>query len=826
MAGRLARLRELLATSAVRRVVALLAMAVGTALLIVDYVRVPAREFQVGEVADRDIRATTDFKYVDWSSTMEAQRQAEAAVPPVYDFDATLAARLQGRIHSAFELARRQYSEQLMGARAQGAEQLNDAQLSAIAQSFLKALELSLAPEDVDRLIKTRWDPKVAELAAEYVGVTHQRYIIADKSLLPTEARPVTVVRVLHDSQEETTVEDFDVVRTPDEARQAISLYALENDAARSDPDASRASLAIARAAVRPNFSYNQLMTEARRRAARDAMGVEEVYVQQGKSLVRQGDVLTRRQVDMIHGLQQTRAGPGMLGVVLALISLSALVYGVIYVYGVAQVQQFKPRDRDIEAMALVGLLLLVLSRLLHELGEPLSVAIGMGMTPSSLWYMAPIAGGAMVIRILTNSETALLFCLALAAAAGMMMDQQVLFAVFFAVSALVGAAAAVQTTERVGILRAGVLTGVVNAGAALLINLVQVHLGSSTAALAAGGQPLWDVLFAFSGGLLSGALVLVLVPLFELFGFLTDYKLIELANLNHPLLRQLMLRAPGTYHHSVIMGSLCEQAAEAIGSHALLSRVSCYFHDIGKALQPQFFIENQRGGPNPHDRLEPHQSARAILSHVVDGQALAQQYKLPKPVTDGIAMHHGTSIIKYFYVKAVDQAGDSIDVDPDDFRYPGPIPDTKEAGIMLLADRCEAACRTLKEPSANNIRNMVQKLVNDAVTDGQLENCPLTVQELYKIVDSFTETLLGIYHHRIEYPGMPKTTAPRPSVDTGPIITLDIQNPLREGGGEEDSSDHPTAGPTGGSSGFGLPDDPSAELPSGPFPASEPGQK
>lgn len=813
------RLVERLTSGPARRVLALLALAVGTALLVVDYVRVPTREFQVGEVADRDIRATTAFKYVDWASTLESQRRAEAAVPPVYDFDATLASRLQGRIGLAFDQARRAYGERLLAAKALGRAEVSDEELSAIAHDFLKALELALSPEDIERIVAARWDPQVEALALEYVGVAHQRYIVADRSLLPTDSRPVHVVRILHDSQEEGTLEDLGQVRTPEEARQAVSLYALERGGdVKGEGASSRAGVAIARAAVRPNFSYNQLITEERRRQARDAQGTQEVYIQQGKSLVREGDVLTREQVDMLRGLQATSAGPGLIGVVLALVALCALLFGVVYVYGATQVARFSTRDRDVEAMALVGLLVLLISRGLDLVSEPLAATLGMGMAPSSLWYMAPIAGGAMVVRILVNAETALLFCLAIASAAGMMMDQQVLLFMFYALSALVGAAAAVHSTERVGILRAGLLTGLVNAGAALLINLVQVHLGHAPSAVSAATQPLWDVAFAFLGGLASGGMVLVLVPAFELLGFVTDYKLIELANLNHPLLRQLMLRAPGTYHHSVIMGSLCEQAAEAIGANPLLVRVSCYFHDIGKSLQPQYFIENQRGGPNPHDRLRPRQSARALLAHVVDGQAMAAQYKLPPPVVDGIAMHHGTSLIKFFYVKALDQATPGEVIDEREFRYPGPIPDTKEAGIMLLADRCEAACRTLKEPTGQNIRAMVQKLVNDAVTDGQLEHCPLTVQELYRIVDSFTETLLGIYHHRIEYPGIPSTKdGLRPMVDASPIITLDLQNPLRGGQSYEDpvedSGEHTTAPPPS-AAGSPSPEDPSAELP------------
>jgi hypothetical protein len=284
---------------------------------------------------------------------------------------------------------------------------------------------------------------------------------------------------------------------------------------------------------------------------------------------------------------------------------------------------------------------------------------------------------------------------------------------------------------------------------------------------------------FAFLSGNLSAIMVLGMVPMFEVFGFITSYKLLELANLNHPLLRQLMLRAPGTYHHSVIVGSLAENAAESIACNALLARVSCYFHDVGKMVKPNYFIENLRDAPNPHDRLAPHQSARIIVNHVLDGAAIARQYKLPKPIVDGVLMHHGTGIIQYFYAKAVEQAEDPSTVDVADFRYPGLLPDSREAGIIFLADRVEAACRTLKDPTNESIRAMIQTLVNSAITDGQLERCPLTIRDLYTVVDAFTSTLLGIYHHRIEYPGMPVQPPSAGSVPDSALITLDVANPV-----------------------------------------------
>jgi hypothetical protein len=205
------------------------------------------------------------------------------------------------------------------------------------------------------------------------------------------------------------------------------------------------------------------------------------------------------------------------------------------------------------------------------------------------------------------------------------------------------------------------------------------------------------------------------------------------------------------------------------------MTRVSCYFHDIGKAVKPSYFIENLRDAPNPHDRLAPHQSARIIINHVLDGQALAKQYKLPKPIVDAIMMHHGTGVIQYFYAKAVEEAEEGMKVDVDDFRYPGELPSTREAGIIFLADRVEAACRTLKDPTRESIRAMIEKLVNGAVTDSQLVQCPLTISELYTVIDTFTETLLGIYHHRIEYPGMPVLPPKGDTVSKSSIITLDV---------------------------------------------------
>ena len=243
------------------------------------------------------------------------------------------------------------------------------------------------------------------------------------------------------------------------------------------------------------------------------------------------------------------------------------------------------------------------------------------------------------------------------------------------------------------------------------------------------------------------------LLPLLEqLFNTLTDVKLLELSNMNLPLLKELAVRTPGTYHHSVVIGTLAEKAAEAIGANPLFARVAAYYHDIGKMRHPEFFVENQKEGNNPHDRMTPTMSARILVGHVVDGMELAREHRLPEPLADVIPQHHGTRVMKYFYERARSQAPDG-EVSEPDFRYPGPKPQTKEAALIMLADGVEARSRLIDEPTPERLREMVQSNVREVLEDGQLDECDLTLQDLAKITDAFLAVLSGMHHQRIEYP-------------------------------------------------------------------------
>jgi putative nucleotidyltransferase with HDIG domain len=256
------------------------------------------------------------------------------------------------------------------------------------------------------------------------------------------------------------------------------------------------------------------------------------------------------------------------------------------------------------------------------------------------------------------------------------------------------------------------------------------------------------------ASGLITAAVTAVLLPLCETsFGILTDVKLLELSNADLPVLGQLALRAPGTNQHSHAVGQLAEEACRVVGANGLLTRIGALYHDIGKTAAPEHFVENQHGR-NPHDRLKPAQSAKIIVSHVTYGVKLAKEMGLPPRIIDFIPQHHGTRTLHYFLRKAQSEARSDEEISENDFRYPGPKPQFKESAIMMIADSCEAAARSLSEPTPENIRFIVTKIIDAITSDDQLDECDLTLRELRQIRESMIKSLVAIYHARVDYPG------------------------------------------------------------------------
>jgi hypothetical protein len=303
---------------------------------------------------------------------------------------------------------------------------------------------------------------------------------------------------------------------------------------------------------------------------------------------------------------------------------------------------------------------------------------------------------------------------------------------------------------QRLVLTRVGVLVGLVNV-------LTVVVLMALSGGLDRGAvQLLFDLLLAFAGGLVVGAAAAFLVPVFEaMLSITTHIKLVELANTNLPLLRRLAFEAPGTFQHSLMVANLAKEACEAVGADATLAYTGALYHDVGKVFRAEYFVENQRGGHNRHDRLAPSMSALILINHIKDGVDLAKKHGLPAPIVDAIEQHHGSRLIKYFYNRALERADpDTEEVREEKYRYPGPKPQSKVMGILMLADGVEAASRTLIEPTPLKVRTLIRTIVDDCLRDGQLDQTDLTLADLRRVQESFLRVLTTIYHQRIDYPG------------------------------------------------------------------------
>jgi hypothetical protein len=297
---------------------------------------------------------------------------------------------------------------------------------------------------------------------------------------------------------------------------------------------------------------------------------------------------------------------------------------------------------------------------------------------------------------------------------------------------------------------RSHVYAVLLHIAAAYLMGVFALEIGHAESLRVIGVETLWGV----ANGVFSSAAVVFLLPIFEhVFNRTSRFTLLELTDLNKPILKRLNMEAHGTYHHSMLIGSLVDAVADSIGADPLKVRVMAYYHDIGKMFKPEYFAENQNGEFNKHEKITPQMSALILVSHVKDGIELAREEKLPQIVVEGIREHHGTCVMAYFYQKALETDSHSS-VNKDDFRYPGPKPGSKETGLLMCADTVEAAVRSLKDPTPAHIRNMVTKLIDARAQDGELDESGLTLSDLNVIKERFITILTGIYHKRIAYPG------------------------------------------------------------------------
>jgi putative nucleotidyltransferase with HDIG domain len=384
---------------------------------------------------------------------------------------------------------------------------------------------------------------------------------------------------------------------------------------------------------------------------------------------------------------------------------------------------------KDSEAVMLLGLIF-ISSIFLMQLAKD--------------WPLAtPLAAAALLIGLLISKRLAFIVSIILSLIFGVLNNFNLGYVIVMLFGCFTSIAGIPGIRARKDLVTLGIKVAVTNVAMIIIVHFY-MHGLSSLASMK------WNIAYGATSGVVSALIVLIVLPYLEtFFSRTTSIKLLELSDFNQPLLRRLMMEAPGTYHHSLIMASLAEQCAEAIGANALLARVGAYYHDIGKLVKPDYFIENQQTMGNPHDPLSPTMSSLVVTSHVKEGAALARQYNLDKVIIDMIEQHHGTSLIHYFYHRALEQ---NPDTKPQDFRYPGPKPRSKEAAILMLSDSAEAASRAVDDPSPGRLKDTVETVINNKFTDGQFAECPITLRDLSKIAETLASVLSGIHHARIEY--------------------------------------------------------------------------
>ena len=743
-----------------------------------------AEVYQEGDVVRADVIAPADIDGEDREETARRRAAAVEATLPVWSHDPTRAEAAAQSFRSSWESLRRQYERRRAAeANTNGASNASPERADIPWPGAGKRLSVARA------VVAHRFDEAAFEQLMSMIREAGEGYVYNDDEAqhLRSEVRVVDSL-----SKAETKVSQNRLVPLS-LARESLRGRASQLAGWTGDEREALASALIPLLA--PSISFDRTATEAARLAAAEVVPPAVVSLKRNQIVAREHDTVTPQVLSRLAAIRSysrtSRRPHHYVGIFLLVAALYAAAWRFI---------EFRSTTAAVsksKAFTLVGLALLV-QLLLMRIGFLLAQSISsQSMTPPLndpvVWgFVIPFAAGALLVAMLVDTQLALITGVLTAIFAGLVAPNGILMSCYAMISSSAAIYGIGKYRERQSVTVAGAVVGGVNALIAIAV-------------LLSAQQPftLNSALLAMGCGLLGGVMTTIFtaggLPVHEsLFQILTDVKLLELSNADLPVLGQLALRAPGTNQHSHAIGQLAEDACRAVGANALLVRIGALYHDIGKLAAPDHFVENQTGG-NPHDRLKPHQSARIITSHVTYGLKLAKEIGLPKQISDFIPQHHGTRTLHFFLRKAQAEAREGESVNEADFRYPGPRPQSKEAAIMMLADSCEAAARSLARPDPDNIRAIVTKIFDAILSDGQLDECDLTLREVTKIRETVITSLTAIYHARIDYPGFnppsldpTKTPVPLADIDSeerGLGYRKPSEVPISKGGEVEDEA-------------------------------------
>ncbi|WP_206922001.1 HD family phosphohydrolase [Alicyclobacillus suci] len=677
-----------------RRIRLIIYLAIGVVMyaILVGSILPPRYHLTIGQTSPVTIRSP--ITTVDTAATQAAKEAAEQKVPKQYEQSTQVETNAVNQVDTLFATAAQVVSNKSLSS-AQKLDTLSSAAPKKVSQSTLQAL-LTQTPAQISTLQKDA-DRIVNDLlgAPFYQESMQQAGLLVDRQLL----------------------NNFDLDKTSQLIVRDVVVSVLK-----------------------PNMVYQAAATERAKQQA--AATVPDVMIHQGDLIVSKYGIITSSVLSKLQDVGLYAKHPNY-SVAVGFAGFIALSVGLLAAY----IERRPPGRRlDNLMLGILGLVSVLMSVLI-VLTKWVASTVG----SSSVAYVLPISLGAMLITVMMDSSLAVVASFYYSFLLGAALSFNYDFVFYGFVASLVGAYSVAKVTSRGTFMRAGFFVSLMNMGAVIVLHLLQTNRSEDFHSFSL------HIGLGALNGIIAAILAMGVLPFFETaFGLLTPIRLLELSNPNNPLLRQVLMEAPGTYHHSLIVGNLAEAAAEIVGADPLLCRVGAYYHDVGKTKRPAFFVENQMTKENPHDKIAPSLSHLIITSHVSDGLEMQKRAGLPKPIQDICATHHGTTILWYFYNKAkeLDKNGT---VKVDDFRYPGPKPKTRECAILMICDAVEAAVRSMARPTPNRVEGVIRKIIRDRLQDGQLDECDLTLQDLDVMIGAFMKTLKGVYHSRIEYPDIDK---------------------------------------------------------------------
>ncbi len=735
-------------------------------LLLPDIQFIPSR-YQIGSISPKNIKASQDFDVPDPIATEEKRQQVMQDTLSVYDFDLYLAERLQSRVKDAFVVMNRYYlAKRLREENAVQKKELSrkkTAELSKPAgddappktekelfkesyREFEEIMKVELSSNPRKVFEREEYAPELSMMIGTILKTVMNRGVVNSPDLLLNESEKGITLKGVGESFEKE-IDDISVFLDLKTAREEVQLY--------SDPiletlpsDTLNAVKETASNLMIPNLTFSKNETEVRKTQVRDAVKTVFYKIKKGEMIVREGARITEDHLAKLNALNMAQKENNLFMVFFGLLFFIAILLSSFLFY----INRFKkPIAADLQKLFLLGLIIvgsLAIIKFFYWAARMIMSNLEI-VEPTSVLFMIPFALCGMLIGVLFEVRIFIFPILIISVLSGMMIGEDLTFTLYSLVGNITAALTVQNCRRRTALWRGGISIGGANILTALAIAMVHNEFSLQ--------KGVYDLIFAFSGGILVSMLVSAVVPILEhLFKITTDIRLLELSDTNQRVLKDLLVHAPGTYQHSLMVGNLAEEAAEAVGANPLLARVSSLYHDVGKIQKAEYFVENQINLGNRHDKLTPSMSALILISHLKDGVEMARESKLPPAILDIIKQHHGTSLITYFYQKAKDQEDPAIqEIKEENYRYPGPKPQTKEAAIVMISDVIEAASRVLTNPTSSRLEGMVNKMLERIYLDGQLDECDLTLKDLRMIKKSLMPILNSIYHHRIEYPSV-----------------------------------------------------------------------